>query len=249
MSKRVTVILIGMFFGFQMLAFAGIESRPIDSDDSGTLDFGELGANFGLVYAKSDQSLSNILDVSFGVYENFEFGVELPYVITNLSGNVDSGIGDLAFRPEYSFFKEKKYFPGISFAVPIRTPLGQNAVGNAGWDIGTFLQFSKEFKFINLHLNIGNTIATAGGLDSIRYQLAMEASVSDSFVISSEIINSHEYKGSNGPVNFLVGASYAINDNFTLDAGVGTDFKEFTDGFYSTVGISFGHNFLEKVGS
>jgi len=62
---------------------AGIENRPLESDEAGTLAPGTVSVTFGWAYAKErngDAETNLPFTLTYGITKAFEVGMEIPFL-------------------------------------------------------------------------------------------------------------------------------------------------------------------------
>jgi len=99
---------------------AGVENRPINTDDAYTLDRGVLTASLGAVFTRSeteDEETDITIDLGYGITDRLEVTVDIPIAFTNpKDGSTEEGLSDISIRPEFLLIKEQESLPAISFA-------------------------------------------------------------------------------------------------------------------------------------
>lgn len=245
------VLLVCLAFIFDTSVYAGVENRPINTDDAYTLDKGALTIALGAVFTKADNGdkENNInIDLGYGITDRFEITVDFPFVFSDpKAGSNEEGIGDISVRPEFMFLEETENIPAMSFAATFKFQSGNEdkGLGSGETDYSLSLQFSKDFSPLKCHFNIGYTfVGQPKGEtvdDVIFYNLACEYSLNDKLTLVGELIgdtNSNPNQDDN-PFEGLIGFVYNINNNLALDFGIGAGFTNASPDILITSGLTY----------
>jgi len=231
---------------------AGVENRPINSDDAYTLDKGVMTASLGTVFTRSeteDEETNITIDLGYGITDRLEVTVDIPIAFTNpKDGSTEEGVGDISIRPEFLLIEEQESLPAISFATTIKTQSGNNdkGIGSGETNYSLSLQFSKNFDPWTYHLNTGFTFvgeAEGENLDNvIFYNLAIEYSVNDKLDVMGELIGetNSDPSSDDEPFEFLLAFIYALSEKTALDVGVGAGLTDASPDFRATSGLTYG---------
>lgn len=242
----------GLFLLFISLCYAGIEDRPLDTDDAYTLDKGEFAISTGTVFTTDkhgDKEIDINTDLGYGITDRFEITADFPYVFTDPhNARNREGIGDIAVRLEYMFLEERGNIPAMSLDTTIKFESGDEdkGLGSGDTDYTFFLQLSKSFDPITVHFNFGYTLVGEHDdeiLDNVfGYNFAAEYELMDRLTLVGEFLGetNSDPHAEDDPMEFLVGAMYDINSNFTLDAGLGAGLTDASPDVKVTAGITFG---------
>jgi len=230
---------------------AGVENRPINTDDAYTLDKGALTASLGTVFTRSeteDEETDITIDFGYGITDRLEVTVDIPIAFTNpKDGSTEEGLSDISIRPEFLLIKEQESLPAISFAATFKTESGNKdkGLGSGETDYSLSLQFSKNFDPWTYHFNIGFTfVGEAEGEtldDVIFYNLAFEYSVNDKLGLMGELIGETNSDPSSGdePFEFLLAFIYSISEKIALDVGVGAGLTDASPDFRAISGLTY----------
>jgi len=241
-KQHFIIIFLFAFVGLSAInAQAGIEDRPISTDDAYTLEKGVFTASIGSAFTKMDNGDREIgvnVDLGYGITERLEITVDFPTIFSQpVVGNSEQGLSDIAFRPEFILFKEQKYLPASSVAATIKTTSGDEdkGFGSGHNDYSLTLQFSKGFNPAALHFNVGYTFVGQSEeveIDNvISYNLAFEYSFNGKLTLVSELTGEtvSGFSDSDSSFDGLVGFVYEVKDNIALDfagfAGSGDEIR------------------------
>jgi len=168
---RVAWIVAGVSIGLFLstsLCNAGVENRPINTDDAYTLGKGSFTLSTGAVYTKDngDKETDINIDLGYGITDRFEITVDIPVVFSDPKGaNSEEGFGDISLRPEFKFLEESEGAPALSLASTVKLKSGDKdkGLGSGETDYSVSLQASKTFDPISVHFNVGFTFIGGTG--------------------------------------------------------------------------------------
>ncbi|HZX48252.1 MAG TPA: DUF5777 family beta-barrel protein [Nitrospirota bacterium] len=200
----------------------------------------ETGVRY-MNYPHGDESNNIDVEVNYGVINNLDAGVEIPYVFWMPSGdvgNVDS-LGDMILKSRLLFLKGREGNP-ISLTIQpffkIPTPENDEDVlesggGGSGFSTGetdfgfVFIATREMSQSLSAHMNIGYTFINKPSwvdeYDNVfSFKVAAEYSADDEIDIVGEVTGEtnkdpryHDF------FSILLGARYRIMEGVLLDAG------------------------------
>lgn len=247
--SSIWVICMGLFL--HALVYAGVENRPINTDNAFILDKGTFTASIGTVFTRADNGDKETdlnIDLGYGIIDQLGITMDIPIVFSDpKEGKNEEGLGDISIRPEFFLIKEYEYIPAVSFAYTIKTQSGSKSrgLGSGENDHSLSLQFSKDFSPLNFHFNLGYTfIGQSRGEavdDIIFYNLASEYSLNDKLTLVGELIGdtNSDPKDSKNPLEALIGFIYSINNHAALDFGIGGGFNRASPDMRATIGLTY----------
>lgn len=125
-------------------------------------------------YGYSSRKQTILFDSNYGIIDNLEIGLEIPYVIRNEKGSADDtaadqknhGIGDILIKQKVRFLKEDVYLPDISAGLKMKFPSGEAtpkdtesvSLGTGTLDFSAGAYVSKNIGPVNVALNAGYEI-------------------------------------------------------------------------------------------
>jgi len=230
---------------------AGVENRPLNTDDAYTLNKGALTASLGVVFTSAENQATETdltIDFGYGITARLEVTVDIPIAFTNpKNGSTEEGLSDISIRPEFLLIKEQESLPAISFAATFKTESGNKdkGLGSGETDYSLSLQFSKFFDPSTYHFNIGFTFVgepEGENLDDvIFYNLGFEYSMNDRLDLTGELIGetNSDPSSNNEPFEFLLAFIYAISQTMALDVGVGAGLTDASPDFRATSGVTY----------
>jgi len=248
---KLTVLIISFSLFSNTVIYAGVENRPINTDDAYTLDKGTFTAALGTVFTKAendDKETDLTIDLGYGITDRLEVTVNIPIAFTNPNdGSTEEGLSDISIRPEFLLIKEKESMPAVSFAATFKTESGNKdkGLGSGETDYSLSLQFSKDFSPFTYHLNIGFTfIGEAEGEnvdDVLFYNLAFEYNVNDRLDLTGELIGetNSDPSADDEPFEFLLGVIYSPSDKVALDFGIGAGLTDASPDIRITSGLTY----------
>lgn len=216
-------------------AVAGIENRPLDTDDAFTLDKGEFVFAVGGTYTEADNGDDQYdlpVDFGYGLTDTFEITVDFPYsfIDFNSSQGNESGFGDISLRPEWNFFKGNDSLPALSLAYVLKFDNGDadKNIGSGAVDHSLLLQATQTFFETALHFNLGYTFvgepAGTSQDNTLSYKLAGEHPVMDSLTLVGEIVGqttSDPSGEADNPLEWLLGFVFDFNNGYAMDIAGG----------------------------
>ena len=199
----------------------------------------ETGVRY-MNYPHGDESNNLDVEVNYGVINNLDVGVEIPYVFWRPSGarNVDT-LGDMILKSRLLFLKGREGNP-ISLTIQpffkIPTPENDERVlqsggGRSGFSTGetdfgfVFIATREMSQSLSAHMNMGYTFINRPSWPNdyenvFSFKVAAEYSANDEIEIVGEV-NGETNKNPHSPDFFsiLLGARYRIMEGILLDAG------------------------------
>ena len=226
-----------------ILSVPAFAARPLNTDDAGTVDQGKFEIEAGVEVEKAknvdETSTGLAVQVKYGILENLDAGIEIPYAASD-----PSGIGDATLKGKINFVEETESAPAISLGIDIKLANGDKdqGLGTGYMDYGINGILSKEMGPVTGHANLGYTIVgIEEGGDSenvISYGIAVEYPVNDAVNIVGEIFGSSVANASTNPLDAQIGANWALNDMATLDGGLDFGLSDASPEYKATVGIT-----------
>ncbi|MGB3941634.1 MAG: transporter [Candidatus Manganitrophaceae bacterium] len=256
-NKEQKIILFFFLSLFVSLFFvdAVFAERPFLLTERGTpVEKGNYRLETGLLFNRfsSDTKTTSLaIDVRYGLIQNLEVSLLIPYLFRKEGGEHDNQIGDLLFRGKVRFLKGREANPlSISGQVIIKLPTAKrdpffDTTGEA--DIGFFGIASKEFAPITAHLNLGYVYIGnppfAEVQDQLRYGLALELqTVEEALFLTTELSGFTSVgKGAskNDILNLMGGIVYRIDRAFRIDASGGIGLTQDSPDYLINTGLTY----------
>jgi len=155
----------GAILLFLGLGAAAVDAGPLDTEDTKTLDPGQVELELQGDYEKSPDekvwSLTTTLNI--GVLPGLEVDVDAPFVLLDPEDDsTRGGVGDVELTTKYRLLDETERRPAFMGAVVLRLPTGDEnrELGEKGVDVQPLAIVSKTFGPLILTLNGGYTFVT-----------------------------------------------------------------------------------------
>ncbi len=242
----VCTIASPLLFFFSSPVFA---SRPLTTDDAGTVQKGEFQVETGFDFARQDHreaEISPSLTVSYGLLEKMDvwIGSEYLFVRHEEGENEENGLGDTALRLKYRFFDEADGMPAFAVSGMLKVPTASESKGlgsgKTDFSINTILTKNLGERLV-LHLNLGYTfIGEKHCSNELNYSLAAQFILTDRWALVGEVVAMNHLNGRHGddPLSGLVGTYYLITDKIIWDAGIGIGMSRAAPNFQFTTGFT-----------
>lgn len=233
---------------------AGIENRPLNSDEATVLKKGQFVVAGGGSYLKQlnkDKEYSWVTDLEYGILESLELNVEIPYkalVPEDSTQEKASGLGDIATYLEWQLSKEGGYFPTASFAFTWKSKSGnQDKNLGSGENSYTFTSLvSKNLsESISAHLNFGYTHINRLSGNTYRntwnYNGVLEYQMTPKFMAVGEVYGQFVQIPITDPqpLDGLFGVIATLTDSVSVDVGVGAGLTNASPDYRTTAGITY----------
>ena len=192
------------------------------------------------------------LDTSlrYGLIQNLEFNLEVPYLFLEDDGEHENQIGDVLLKTKIRFIKGREANPlSIAGQMFIKFPSAgrddfMRTTGEP--DIGFVAIASKEFTPVVAHINFGYIFIGNPPLqdreDELRYSLGLEIKVQEGiFSLTGEVFGSTEIGStvSNGPLGLLAGLAYNTEPGVLLDLSAGFGITKDSPDYLINAGLAY----------
>jgi hypothetical protein len=233
--------------------FAGIENRPLNSDEATVLPRGQFVVATGASFVRqpnNDNQWNWVTDLEAGVFDWLELDVELPYTILDRHIETEqpdlNGWGDVAVQLEGSLLKERAYLPGMSMAFQTKTQSANEdrGLGSGETDYTVTALASKTFGHTSAHLNLGLTVVgdppETDSRNTFNYNVALEHSLSERLLLVGELFGrtNQDRSAETDPLECLMGVVYSLNKQVVLDAGIGMGVSPASPDLRLTTGLT-----------
>jgi len=232
-----------------LLLLAAVPSwaaRPLDTEDSGTLDPGKFEFELGGSFARNPDDKSWILKavLSAGLLPKLEVRFELPLLLLEPDvGPSQAGLSDTILGGKYRFLDEGPVSPALMGSVVVRLPSGdaERGLGVDGVDVTALGVVSKTFGLFILTGNVGYTFVTeTRDLDFWTLAASGEYRLTNALSLVAEAVSLLSAHREPDIVLLRGGATYAIRDNIKLDAAVGYGLTTQSPDLLVTIGFTIG---------
>ncbi len=181
-------------------------------------------------FSGSDRRNSLRADLRYGILNNLDFEVEVPYLSVSAGGVEDSGLGDLSLKLKVRILKGREANPlSIGGKIAVKFPtcneasLGQavfpsiNPSCTGESDISLIGIATKEFSLATVHLNAGYTLVGNPPFQALDDEVLASVGVDYPTVIKPLRVAgelsavSNRYPGVGDAWSLLLASSYAFN--------------------------------------
>jgi hypothetical protein len=156
--------------------------------------------------------------LAYGITDNVELGISVPYV-----DNSETGLEDITFGIKHRFFDEGRYGPSIAYIVTVALSSGTDELSTDG-SIGAGIAVSKRVGPVYGHANLFYSIPGNSSLeDEVRFSGGIDFSAAHDFRILGEVYGEK---------------SHFSDDIDQLEARLGYRFLT-GEGVFTTIGVGF----------
>ncbi len=235
--------VLGCFLLF-LCPMAAWGSRPLDTEDTGTVEPGKAELELSGDYAKNPENHLSFLKgvLSVGLLPRVEARIESTLLLLEPKGERSrAGIGDSLFGVKYRLLDEAAALPAVLGALTLRLPTGDKArgLGEEGVDVGLFAVVSKAFGPLTLTWNGGRSFITRDrALDFWTFDGSMEYRMTKAWVLVGEAVSAVGATAAPDTVVLRVGSVYAITERVRLDGAVGAGVGRQSPAVLLTVGVT-----------
>jgi len=242
--EMITFFIISLCIPFS--SFAGIENRPLNSDEAYIAEPMHGSVSVGVVYSEDDgnKEWSIVENATIGLFTRIEVSFDIPQIFNDPSGDsIQSGLGDIGIRPEIVLFKETDQIPQISFSETIKLETGDedDGLGSGTTDFTHTLNLSKIWTPFSFHLNVGYTTVDGDGDDSFLWGLIGEYEATSSMLMIAEINGEVGIDSDNNDValDTTLGSIFSLNDSWDWDIGINFGLTDAANDVVATTGITY----------
>lgn len=245
------LLTVFIFLNMGSVCLAGIEDRPLDTDDGYVLEKGTYYISSGLLFNKINSKNKEYViknTIGAGITNNFEVSAFIPvaYIDPDARDKAE-GLGDIIIRPEFSLLKEQGNTPAMSLALWLNLRNGEQSKGLGAEECNyTFtLQISKNIAPFTFHLNFGYIFVgepSGQDLDNvISYNTALEYALTKELVLVGELFGktNPDPLATDDPLDALLGVMYKLSPHITLDFGAWAGLTNASSDYKLTCGAAF----------
>ena len=201
----------------------------------------------------SSHDHQTILDLSlrYGLIQNLELNVEVPYLFQEHNGDHENQFGDILLKTKIRFIKGREANPlSVAGQMFIKVPSSgkDDFFGTTGKpDIGFIAIASKEFTPVVAHINFGYVFVGNPSFedkkDQLRYSLGLEVKLEEQvFSIVGEIFGNTEIGStvSSDRLGVLAGVAYrAAEPAILLDLSAGLGMTSDSPDYIINAGLTY----------
>jgi hypothetical protein len=234
--------------GLLLLAFAAPSraARPLDTEDTGTLDPGKFELELGGAFSRNpdDKAWSLRAVLAAGLLSRLEVRFELPVLFLEPDdGKSRAGLSDSIIGAKYRLLDEDSAGLALLGSVILRLPSGDSdrGLGTEGVDVMALGAVSKTVGLLILTGNAGYTFVTDDrDLDFWALAASGEYRLTNALSLVAEVVGLLSAHHEPDIAFVRGGATYAIRDNIRLDAAVGYGLTHQSPDLLVTVGVTIG---------
>lgn len=191
------------------------------------------------------------VNLRYGLIQNLEFDLEMPYVFAESNGKKKNKQGDILLKTKIRFIKGRAANPlSIAGQMIIKFPTaGENQVLETSGvvDVGFLAIASKTFTPVRAHINFGyffiGNPAGEDRADQLRYALALDLTIDDSPMKLIGELYGRAATGSasnaDDVVVFAGGFSLQANHALALDTTVGYGLNSKSPDYLINIGATY----------
>lgn len=239
------LILVGtLTLAMLLLPGPGWAFRPLDTEDTGTVEPGKAELELSLNFGKNpnDNTWSTLGVFSFGVFPRFEARVELPLLLVEPEGERSrAGVGDTTLGFKLRLLDEKELVPAVLGSLTLRLPTGddERGLGSEDVDVGLIGVLSKSFGPVNFMGHLGYTfVARDPDLNFWTFNAAIEYRATRVWSLVGEVVSAVGETKADDIVVLRVGTVYALRDWIKLDGAVGFGATKESPDVILTMGVT-----------
>lgn len=218
--------------------------RPLDTEDTGTVEPGKAELELSLNYARNpdDNSWSTLGVFSFGILPRFEARVELPLLLMEPEDQRSrAGVGDTTLGLKFRLLDEKETAPAVLGSLTLRLPTGndERGLGSEDVDVGLLGVMSKSFGPVTVTGHLGYTFVTRDSdLNFWTFNAATEYRATRVWSLVGEVVSAIGEAKAADTVVLRLGSVYALTDRIKLDGAVGFGATKESPDVIVTVGMT-----------
>jgi len=209
------------------LGAAAVHAGPLDTEDTKTLDPGQVELELRGDYEKSPDekvwSLTTTLNI--GVLPGLEVDVDAPFVLLDPDEDTTrGGVGDMELTVKYRVLDETERRPTFMGAVVLRLPTGDEdrGLGEEGVDVQPLAVVSKTFGLLTLTLNGGYTFVTRDrDLDFWVVTGSFEYEITHAWSLVGEVVSELSAQQRGDVLVLRAGTVLAITEGIEVYTAVG----------------------------
>jgi len=223
-------------------------ARPLITEDTGTLDPGQVELELGVDYTRDGRSHLFLLPggpvLNVGLLPRLEGAIGTALVLSDSgAGPTHAGAADLQARVKYRFVDESPSVPALMGAVVMRFPTGDETrgLGDPGVDVQPLAVASKTFGAVTITVNAGYTFVTHDRtLDVVNLETSAEVRMSEAWTLVGEVVSelatSRDVRDS---AIVRAGVVYALGQRLKLDAAVAVGVTRASPDLIVTIGFTY----------
>lgn len=217
-----------------LTATSALAYRPLNTEDAGVAGKGVLQSELSYDFSKwkngdTDQIFLLVAPI-YGITENLELSMEIPYVIHKSNGVVAEGVGDINLVGKYVLlwdnYETKEALLTMKGAVKLNSGDFDKGLGQGDVEYALSSAVSKAIgESLTVHGHLGYAIATEKQNSLLRdhyfYGLALDFALAKPLHLLAEFTGNENPDRLLGHQNLaLAGFTYEVNKKIVLDVSV-----------------------------
>lgn len=214
-----------------IFAQGALAYRPLNTEDSGVASKGVIQGELSYDYLKwkngaTDQTILFVAPI-YGLAENLELSIEIPYIFHTAAGVRSEGLGDINLVGKYVLlwddYESKSALLTLKGATKLNSGDQKKGLGQGDVEYSLSTVLSKAVNdTITLHSQLGYAIATDKQNPDLRnhyfYGLAADLAVTKPLHVLAELTDSQNPDRTQSHQSLaLIGFTYEVSKRFTLD--------------------------------
>jgi len=239
--KNNKIISISLIFALWFLATAHYSQAALFIDDTYTTDKGHIWLEFCLDYYRDaekefDTEIGEDIEeaskewdasayLSYGLANNWDVGITLPYQFLDDSEGKVNGFSDLVIESKYRFWEEGKILPSYAFYLDLKTKSANEdkrlGTGKNDYTINNI--FTKNIGSNVFDLNLGYIFVGGKPDDIFFYSFDIARDLTQNLNLCAEIYGETVFKADSDENIFIaaLSLSYQINEIISVELGYG----------------------------
>lgn len=257
--KNNKIISKSLIFALWFLATAHYSQAALFIDDTYTTDKGHIWLEFCLDYyrdvekefhagiGENIKTASKEWDtgvyLSYGLANNWDVGITLPYQFLDDSEGKVNGLSDLIIESKYRFWQESKILPSYAFYLDLKTDSANEdkrlGTGKKDYTINNI--FTKNIGSNVFDLNLGYIFVGGEPDDIFFYSFDIARNLTERMNLCAEIYGESDFKGSFEENIFVTALSlgYQINEIVSFESGVGIGISQASPDYQISSAVAF----------
>jgi len=204
------------------------DERPLFSEDAYPIE--RHAFEFLLPYrfeeeADGERVHASVLELGYGVFNNAQLGVHVPFAVRNHDGDTQAGLAGVQPFLLYNINTESRLLPALALRADVSLPVGP--LGGEGTRTTLRAIATRSWGRTRLHLNALRSFGPERGLSVAEparrwaWSAAVDRTIlRRSLLLAGEIVASRAVAGAPVEVNLGVGARWQRTPTIVLDVGL-----------------------------
>jgi Putative MetA-pathway of phenol degradation len=222
----------------------GWAGRPLDTEDTGTLDPGQFQLELGQEYVKEtgQRSWATIAGFSAGVLKGLEVKIESAVLLLEPDGERSrAGVSDSVIGAKYRLLDETDTWPAMVAAFKLKLPTGdaRRGLGDDDVEAAGLAALGKTVGPVTMTVNVGYPFVTRRReLDAWTLSGSIEYPVTAALTAVAELVGTIGVSEAEDTLVARAGAVFALTKRVSLDGAVGMGLTRASQDLITTVGIT-----------